>query len=305
MRISLKITCLVALMLLLGPLIARGQTAEQLQAQIASHNTQIEELNKEIAQYEQQLTDIGTKKQTLQSALSSLDISRKQLGARISITKAGIATTELQIQALNGSISDKQTSIAKDVSGLSEAIHAQNERETSTLVEEVLNSDSISSLWNDVEANQVIQQAVADHIASLSQAKQQLTTTRDDSEKKKQQLVSQQKTLASQQQSLDVTRRAENDLLTQTKSQESNYQALLAQKQASKAAFESALNELQAKLKYTFDPSHLPPAGKGILSWPLDKVVVTQYFGNTEFAQSGAYNGKGHNGIDFRATLGT
>ena len=32
---------------------------------------------------------------------------------------------------------------------------------------------------------------------------------------------------------------------------------------------------------------------------------VTQYFGNTEFAKSGAYSGKGHNGVDFRAAIGT
>jgi murein DD-endopeptidase MepM/ murein hydrolase activator NlpD len=32
---------------------------------------------------------------------------------------------------------------------------------------------------------------------------------------------------------------------------------------------------------------------------------ITQYFGNTAFAQSGAYNGKGHNGIDCGIPTGT
>jgi murein DD-endopeptidase MepM/ murein hydrolase activator NlpD len=36
-----------------------------------------------------------------------------------------------------------------------------------------------------------------------------------------------------------------------------------------------------------------------------NKFCLTQYFGNTAFAQSGAYNGKGHNGVDFGVPPGT
>ena len=32
---------------------------------------------------------------------------------------------------------------------------------------------------------------------------------------------------------------------------------------------------------------------------------ITQYFGNTAFAKSGAYNGSGHNGVDFGTPVGT
>ena len=53
------------------------------------------------------------------------------------------------------------------------------------------------------------------------------------------------------------------------------------------------------------NPSEIPTVGKGILRWPVDNVRVTQYFGNTAFAASGAYNGKGHNGIDLGISIGT
>lgn len=49
----------------------------------------------------------------------------------------------------------------------------------------------------------------------------------------------------------------------------------------------------------------ISPGGKGILHSPVDNVRITQNFGNTPFAQSGAYNGKGHNGMDFAASIGT
>jgi len=44
---------------------------------------------------------------------------------------------------------------------------------------------------------------------------------------------------------------------------------------------------------------------RAILASPLDKLRITQEFGNTSFALSGAYNGKGHNGIDLAASIGT
>ena len=55
-----------------------------------------------------------------------------------------------------------------------------------------------------------------------------------------------------------------------------------------------------------------------MFAWPLAKVVLrqcrnlseainclTQFFGYTSFAAVGGYNGKGHNGVDFRAAYGT
>jgi len=53
------------------------------------------------------------------------------------------------------------------------------------------------------------------------------------------------------------------------------------------------------------DPSQILTARKGILRWPLDKIRITQTFGQSSFALSGAYNGKGHNGIDLGSPLGT
>lgn len=286
------------------PFLLSAQSADELQKQISSHNAQIEQLNKEIATFEKQLQEVGAKKQTLQNTVATLDLQRKQLTAKINVTKNNIASTELEIQQLNGSISDKETSIKKDEGGLAQAIQSMDQVETVSLLEQVLSTDSVSDLWDAIEANQLFQDAVNKHIYSLETAKEELTVSRDESDKKRQELVKQRQTLASQQESLDVTRREQNALLSQTKSQEANYQALLEAKRTAKATFESALNELESKLKFTLDPSSLPPAGKGILRWPLDNIHVTQQFGRT--ADSGRLYASGtHNGVDFRASIGT
>jgi murein DD-endopeptidase MepM/ murein hydrolase activator NlpD len=65
------------------------------------------------------------------------------------------------------------------------------------------------------------------------------------------------------------------------------------------------MSSYESKLRYVLDRTKIPAAGKGILSWPLDKVRITQKFGSTAFARGGAYGGKGHNGVDFQAAIGT
>jgi len=69
--------------------------------------------------------------------------------------------------------------------------------------------------------------------------------------------------------------------------------------------FTQELNNYEAQLRIIIDPTSYPSAGKGILAWPVDNVFITQKFGDTAFAKTGAYNGRGHNGIDFRASMGT
>ncbi|MBI4079832.1 peptidoglycan DD-metalloendopeptidase family protein [Candidatus Kaiserbacteria bacterium] len=300
-----KFSVVILLAGMLIPALLFAQPTQEIKQQIDSNNAEIQKLNKEIAAYERQLNELGSKKQTLQNTLSQLDIQRKKITASINATKSKIRTLELEIQTLSKNIRGKESSIEVQEAGLSENIRRLNENETQTLAVAVLSSEDLSNVWNDMDQSFKLQEAVQDTIDELAAQKASLTETKTATEAKQAELVKQQRNLVAEQGSLDATRKAQAELLSQTKSQESNYQALLREKQAAKASFEAALSDLQARLQYNVDPSKIPPAGKGILRWPIDNVKVTQYFGNTDFARSGAYAGKGHNGIDFRASIGT
>ena len=248
---------------------------------------------------------MGAKKQTLQNTLDQLNLQRKKLTASISVTKNRIGSLELEIQGLSENIGLKEGSIRVEEAGLAETIRRLNETETKTLAFSILSSEDLASVWSDMDASYALQDAMRKDIQELSVQKTSLTETKTETEKKQNALVKERNKLVGEQGSLDATRKAQNDLLAQTKSQESTYQSILAEKQAAKASFESALSDLQVKLQYTLDPSQIPPIGKGILRWPVDNAKVTQYFGNTAFALAGGYAGKGHNGIDLRAAVGT
>lgn len=295
----------LTVVILVLPGLAFAQTADELQRQIDDQNAQIAALNKEIEQYQTQLDATSQKKQTLQNELDQLNISRKKVTVSINVTKKQISSTQLQIQQLASGIVAKEGSISEYQASIGESLRGLNQNETTSFAESLLSSNSISDAWTDAESVAQFQSAVQDDISRLADEKESLTRTKTSAEQKRAQLQKQQRTLVVQQGSLDATVKAQKELLAQTRSQESTYQNIIAQKKAQEVAFEQALSDLQSKLQYTINPEDILKAGEGILNWPLDSVKITQQFGNTAFARAGAYNGKGHNGIDLRAPVGT
>jgi len=149
-----------------------------------------------------------------------------------------------------------------------------------------------------------VRDELQNHVEDLSALKTNLASSKKTAEQKRQELAALRNNLTDQKNGVSVVRTTQNTLLTETKNKESEYQALIAQKKAEQASFESELVRLAAGLG-SADTTTAPSARKGIIGWPLASVRITQYFGNTAFAATGAYNGSGHNGIDFGASIGT
>ncbi len=307
--VASAILCVVALY----PLVSRAQsttdaqqpTAAEIQGLIDVHSAQIAELDREIAQYEKELVAVGSKKKTLQNTLSEINLSLKKSAASIAASKKKITSTQLQIQQLAQGIAVKQDSINTDAAGLAESFRQMNESEASSLAVQILASDDIAETWRDLDSSQTLQEAVTDQMQKLSEEKQSLADVKKKTEEKRAELLAEQRILLAEQGALSATKKAQNEILAQTKSQESTYQKILAEKIAGKASSEAALNDLKAQYLQAVDPSQILTARKGILRWPLDKIRITQTFGQSSFALSGAYNGKGHNGIDLGSPLGT
>ena len=287
------------------PLFLHAQSENDLRNKINEQQSEIAAIEAEIKQYEQQLVSIGREKQTLESAVRELDVSRQKVTASITLAQKQINATSAEIQELSTEIAQREKLIENNQQALSETLRRMNEAESMSLVEIILGSNDVSNLWNDIEALQRFQLVVRGEVKELASQKADLEMVRMQEEAEQRDLVAQKTELSTQQHALDINRRAKNTLLRETASTESAYQSLLAEKRKEKDAFEAQLRAYEEELQYILDPSSIPPAGKGVLSWPLANVTITHYFGNTEFARSGAYSGRGHNGIDFRASPGT
>jgi murein DD-endopeptidase MepM/ murein hydrolase activator NlpD len=263
-------------------------------------------IQKEIDAYQKQLKDIGTQATTLQNAIKTLTATGNKISASIRLNKNRINTAELEIQKLALEIKNKEKDIKSNSDVIYELIREINTGDQASVVENMLEHKSLSEFWNDMESMYQIQNRIREKLTETKQIRDGLTSDKKETEDKKKELLTLKSDLEDQQAVLEINKSEKNNLLTTTKGKESNYKKLLAEKQALADSFDKELIQFESELKLVIDPKSVPSAGKGILSWPLDNIVVTQKFGHTDFANTTtAYGFIGHNGVDFRAPIGT
>jgi murein DD-endopeptidase MepM/ murein hydrolase activator NlpD len=178
---------------------------------------------------------------------------------------------------------------------------------SASVIETLLGQKSLSEILNNSDQLAILQGNMQEKIRELEDLKENLEDNKKLTEQKKRELVSLTNDLKNETKIIADTVKEKNAILQETKNAESNYKKLLTAKQIEKEAFEKEILEFEANLKTIIDPNSIPVYNTGILNWPLDHIRITQYFGNTEFAARNpqAYAGKGHNGVDFGAYIGT
>ena len=293
--------------LFLVPVSVQGaKSVDELKSSIADTQNKRALLEKEIAQYQNQIDTLGKNADTLANTIQSLDLSRKKIEASILLTENKIKSTNLDIQRLGIQIGLKSDAILNDKELIAKTFREVSQKESLTLIETLLSKASFSGSSDEVYSLLKIQQGIADVVHNLEKAKVDLETNKRETETKKKQLVSLRTELRDQVRVLEENKKEKNKLLADTKNQESAYKKLLAEKKAKHDEFERELFQYESDLRIAINLKDIPSVGSKVLSWPLDSVTITQYFGNTPFATAyNRYNGQGHNGIDLRASIGT
>ncbi len=300
-----KILVFIAVIIINTPLYLHAQSISELRTKIEGNRTKVQQIEAEIKKYERELQTVQGKKRTLQNTVRELDISRKQTTAKIQLTENRIKQTKKTLSTLAEQITDTLMSIKKSTQGLAQAIRRMHEREERSFIEILLLNENLASSWSAIESLRQFQSVISGHVQTLNKEKQRLESIKNKTEEKKRELSAEKEELASQKKTLDITRNTKNTLLKQTKNKESEYQKILAAKRQAKKEFEAQMAKFEAQLKFILDKNSIPQKGSKIFTWPVPSRYVTQYFGNTAFAKSGAYNGRGHNGMDIRASIGT
>jgi murein DD-endopeptidase MepM/ murein hydrolase activator NlpD len=303
--LGLLLACLAVITPFARPADARANIVDELTEKIAGKTDEIEQLNKEIEAYQEQLSVIGKEKSTLNSAVQTLDITRKKLATDISLTEKKIDGASLNIERLSLSIEDTERDVVEKTFAIKHFMRKLDQVETVSVIEFILSGDSFSDFWDDIETIRRFKDTMDTAVDDLLAHKEALLGDKEAKETEQQQLEVYQTRLADQKTIADQNRAEKNKLLQQTKSEESSYQVKLAEKQRLKEAFEKEILEYESQIKIALDPDAFPAIGSGVLAWPVDVIRITQYFGSTPFSRSGAYNGKDHNGIDLGMATGT
>lgn len=297
------ISLIIILVLFTGN-VSSADTIDQIQAKIDLANKNRKQLEDEIAKYQEQLKVVGDQKVTLQSTIKSLDVSTSKITTEVKLTETNINKTSYTIEDTGLKIQDKEKQITKGNEAIKIALKKIEETDTQSLWEVVLSNQNFFDIWNEVESIIQIQSKIGDQVATVKDVKTSLEEAKANLEQKKKELEDYTKELSDKKQVLLSTKKEKSTLLSETKNTEANYQKLLKENLAKKEALDQEINQFESQLRMAIDPKSFPPAGKGILAWPLDYVYITQNFGKT--SDSGRlYTSGTHNGVDFRAAVGT
>jgi len=277
---------------------------DELRSKIEEKNKAVAELNKEIEKSTKELQIVSQEANTLQGTVKSLDLSRQKLSKDVELTSGKIESTNLNLSKLEIEIKDSKEKIKENSVVLSEALRLMKEEGDKSMLEVLLKYDDFSSFWTGLENLERFQVSVGQSLESLKSAKEVLEVKHEEDQRRRGELVSLKEDLSSQKKTVEVNKQQKEVLLTATKNRESEYQKILARNLAIKAELEKELYEFESQLQIAIDPNKLPDPRRGILSWPVDNIRITQMFGRT--ADSGRLYASGtHNGIDFGVPSGT
>ena len=281
---------------------------EKLRTEIHDRNNRLAEIEAEITKYELELLGVGTEKKTLQSAINQLELERRKVNAEITKTENLITSTDLEINKLILEINRTQKDIANTEAVIGSIIRAEYMAGDDSLIELLLSHNQLSEFWNAFEAHETVRNTMADKVSELDTFQELLKEQRADNENKRTKLSSLRNQYTDQNTVLVNNKSEQAELLEITKSEEKTYQQLLANQETARAQILKELRDFESKLQFILDPNTIPPPGTPVFDWPLANVVITQYFGGTEFAARNAsvYGGRAyHPGIDLGAPRGT
>lgn len=314
---KIKYIFLISLILFSAAFV-HAQTASDLQSKIDARNAQIKQLEDEINQYNIEVVNAESQAKTLQNTLKTLDLSNKKITTDIGLTNTKISKANLTITQLGDQITDTQAQIATNTKAVIAALQNVRQLEDVGLLELVLSHTNFSDVWTDIDSVNQIENTIREKSKELATLKTNMETERLTLTAQKDTLTALKQDLSAKQQAVNQTSQEKAALLAQTKDKEQTYQALLATKQQQRAQFEQEVSDFEAQLHLTIDTSLYPAPQHGILSWPIDnpptqtscdsghKVVSCIVRGfSRAVIQNGVTVTPGHNGVDFRASIGT
>ena len=299
-----SIISVISVITLFSASILSANTIDDIQDKIDIANKNRAALEKEIAGYQNQLKTIGEQANTLQNTIKSLDVSTNKITTEVKLVETNIKKTSYTIQDTGLEILNKEQQINKGNLAIKSSLRQINEADKMSVWEILLANDDMTDFWTEIDNIIQVQAKIGDQVITTKSIKTKLEIAKADLELQKKELEDYTKELADRKNILLSTKKEKNTILTTTKNTEANYQKILKDKLALKEALDQEIYAFEAQLKLAIDPKSFPAAGKGILKWPLDNIYITQNFGKT--ADSGRLYVSGtHNGVDFRAAIGT
>ncbi|MDD5430798.1 MAG: lytic murein transglycosylase [Candidatus Pacebacteria bacterium] len=252
-RILIFFGAVLTAIVLFGGLVANAVESD---AQRAELEKQLEQLEAQIDEYQKTADEYRSQGSTLQKDIKSLDSKIAKINLQIKAINLTLSKLDGEIKDTQGKIVVTETEIEKNKRILSNSLQEIYESDNLGMLEILLSKPKLSDFFTDV--NNLID--VQDNIKTTLQ---KITDLRVDLIDKKEQLIVKKEDAASlklaqtsQKGSLSNTKSEKDNLLKETKGQESKYQELVKETQKTAAQIRSRIFEMLGGGEMTFDEAY-------------------------------------------------
>ena len=283
---------------------AFGAVPDDLRNSIEQKAKELEEINNKIKENQEVLENVQGESKTLNQEISRLNSTVNQVNLSIQSSEVTITKLNLEVDSLQYGITDAGKQIIEKKEAIAAILREFQQREEETPMTIFLKSKSLADSVFEVQSLTDLNSGLSVEINNLIYAKEDLSNKLVTTAQMKGASEIESQNLKYRKIILNDTKTEKQTLLTQTKSQEKTYQRIISDLEKQQLEIANEINDLEEQLRLSFDPTLLPSKRPGVLNYPVENPFVTQEYGATAFAQR-AYSTKFHNGMDFRAPIGS
>lgn len=234
-----------------GAAVAQAQTLTP--AQRATLQAEYDELQKEIAQWQKVLDETKAKKKTLTGDVTALTAKINEATAQIKAKNVAISQLADQIVQKSKELTSLQQQMDEGLASLGKLIRQQNESDTYPLATVILSSQSLSDVFDDVQARAVLQ-------GELQQKFDEIRNVKTLTQKQRDELAAKQNAQEDAKHAAEVAKAQvaaakteKTQLLAATSQQEAQYQTVLADRQRRAQEIKNALFNLRDSAGISFE----------------------------------------------------
>ncbi len=270
---------------------------------IDQKSKELNEITEQIQAVNTNLSGVQSQKNSLQKELKSINASVQKLNLGIRSSEVLIQKLNLEVDVLHQEIRDLEEKIDAKQKAIGIVLRELRVSENETPLLTLFRTKSLSESLADMQSLSDLNASLVLSVGELKRLQGELDGTFRKTSEKKDQVQEEHGVLKQKKNIVEEEKEEKNTLLRDTKNREATYQKQLAELEERQEQISKEIEELERKLRASFDTTQLLPH-KGTFSKPVKTGVLTQEYGETEFAQR-AYRSRFHNGIDYGLEIGT
>lgn len=278
---------------------------EQLDAAIREKAKELEEIQKQLFETQKSLNQTKVKGQSLNQELGKIKSNLKQLDLGIKTNTVKIGKLSLEIDVLENDIDKAEETVRRKSGAVASIMKEVQEKDGEDPLIIFMKNGTLSDALEEQSHLAELNTDLGEAIDELEKANAERKGKLEDRATKKKGVEGEYKSLKAKKTIVEDVKKERQEILAETKSQEQEYKKIVADLAKRQAEIASEIEAMDAQLRLKINPSGIPGARKGILGWPTPSPLMTQEYGATDFALSGGYKGKWHNGLDFGGAFGS